>query len=88
MVITVEKLKIFLEERPSLSVRGIEREAELPSTKIKEFLGERQKLNADQEGRLLNILQKYGWGKKQIGLSALLGDDYSEMGVKKDKASK
>lgn len=81
--ITKEGLRIFLEERPSLSEAGLEREAVLPKTKLKEFMKGNQKLSQDQEGRLFPILVKYGWdsqkGKK--GLADILSSEhYNKLG--------
>ncbi len=82
--ITVVSLQIFFDERPSLSKRGVEREAELPDTKIKEFLRSKQDLSVEQKNRLQQILEKYGWAPKPKGLTALL-EDYSPMGIPKLK---
>ena len=54
-------LKNFFNNRPSLSKRGIEREADLPDSKIKEVLKGNQKLSVAQIEKLLPVLKKYGW---------------------------
>ena len=59
--ITFDTLKAFLTERPSISKRGLEREANLPVTKIKEVLSRKQHLSEEQKERLVMVLKRYGW---------------------------
>lgn len=81
--ITLDSLKVFFQERPSLSKRGVEREAGLPDSKIKEYLRGKQDLSKEQITRLLQTLINYGWTPKAKGLAALLDDAYSPMEVPK-----
>ena len=78
--LTIDNLKAFFNDRPSLSIRGIEREAGLPVSKLKEVLRGKQRLNSLQSQDLSDVLQKYGWTQPR-GLQALLGSDYTPMGV-------
>ncbi len=82
--LTIDNLKSFFEDRPSLSLRGVEREAALPTSKLKEVLRGKQKLSSLQQQDLSKILKKYGW-IQPVGLSALLGNDYTPLGVPKNK---
>lgn len=69
--ITIEVLQNFLDERPAINISAFEREAELPRTKIKEFLKGNQNWSAFQEDRLLKVMIRYGYNQPK-GLAALL----------------
>lgn len=84
MNLDTNNLKAFFRDRPSLSMRGVEREAGLPESKLKEVLRGKQKLSSLQRENLEEILRKYGWVQPK-GLAALLADDYTPMGVPKRK---
>lgn len=72
-MIDPEKLQKFFQERPAISVAAVEREANLPNTKIKEFLKGNQKLSLDQDKSLSKVLEKYGSiVPPERGLSTLL----------------
>ena len=58
---TIEQLKQFFEERPSLSVRGVAMEAGLSSSYLsKMFMGGRP-LSKKSIDKLLPVLEKYGY---------------------------
>ncbi len=60
LILTLEELKRFFMERPSLSKMGVEKESSLPNRKLKEVLRGKQKLSVAQELQLIPVLEKYG----------------------------
>jgi len=78
-MIDPSKLSSFFSERPAISVAAIEREADLPNTKIKEFIKGNQKLSEAQNRRLTDVLIKYGSvSPPEKGLGNLLGTSLIE----------
>lgn len=58
----VIKLKVFINERESLNIRSLEREAKMPYTSLSQFMGDKPKEFADHHWKnLIPVLEKYGW---------------------------
>lgn len=55
-----EKLRLFLEDRPSLSVQGLEKEASIASQSIA-WVKRGRDLPKQHWAALTPILKKYGW---------------------------
>lgn len=51
----------WLKERPSISLRGLEKEANLPPKTLSHYVNGRRKLNEQHLDTLLPILSKYGF---------------------------
>lgn len=51
----------FLKDRPSLSLRGLENEADLPAKTLSHYVNGRRKLSKNHLDTLLPILSKYGF---------------------------
>jgi hypothetical protein len=54
------KLKRFLEDRPAISVSGLEREAQLPGQTLA-WVKKGRDLPEIHWKQLISILKKYGW---------------------------
>lgn len=73
MKIDPKKLKEVFSEWSALNMRAVEREAELPVTKLKQVIQGKQDLSKDQLDRLVDVLAKYGvFQTENKGLSSLL----------------
>ena len=51
----------WLKERPSISLRGLETEANLPIKTLSHYVNGRRKLSAEHIEKLMPILLKYGF---------------------------
>jgi len=51
----------FLKNRPSISLRGIETEADLPTKTLSHYVNGRRKLSAKHIEKLIPVLLKYGF---------------------------
>ncbi len=52
----------FLKERPSLSLRGLENESDLPKKTLSHYVNGRRKLSAEHHiKKLIPVLSKYGF---------------------------
>jgi hypothetical protein len=51
----------FLKDRPSLSLRGLETEADLPKKTLSHYVNGRRKLSAEHIEKLKPVLIKYGF---------------------------
>ena len=51
----------FLKDRPSLSLRGLEAEADLPTKTLSHYVNSRRKLSAEHIEKLIPVLSKYGF---------------------------
>lgn len=51
----------FLKDRPSLSLRGLETEADLPTKTLSHYVNGRRKLSAEHIEKLTPVLLKYGF---------------------------
>jgi hypothetical protein len=51
----------FLKDRPSLSLRGLENEANLPAKTLSHYVNGRRKLSTEHIKKLMPILYKYGF---------------------------
>ena len=51
----------FLKDRPSLSLRGLEAEANLPTKTLSHYVNGRRKLSAEHIEKLIPVLSKYGF---------------------------
>jgi len=58
---TKQDLKQFLEERPSLSKRGLAREADISYQLIDYIIAEKRTLTDQTIEKLKPVMQKYGW---------------------------
>lgn len=73
MKIDPKKLKEVFSEWSALNMRAVEREAELPVTKLKQVIQGKQDLSKEQLDRLVDVLAKYGvFQTENKGLSSLL----------------
>lgn len=63
---TIEELKAFFSERPTLTNKGISREAGLSINFLGQILRGEKKLTSDTSNKLLPILKKYGYKLKSI----------------------
>ena len=61
---TIEELKQFFEERPALSVNGINKEAGFSVSYLGKVVREERVLSQNIVDKLLPILKKYGYGYK------------------------
>ncbi|EAY31158.1 hypothetical protein [Microscilla marina] len=61
---TIEELKQFFDERPSLSVNGVGQEAGLSSSYLSKIFLEQRPLSQKTTGKLLPVLKKYGYACK------------------------
>lgn len=62
---TLEELKHFFEERPALSVRGVNDDAGLSDNYLNKILRENRELSQKTLEKLIPVLRKYGYGYKQ-----------------------
>lgn len=60
---TKQDIKQFLEERPSLSKRGLAREADISYQLIDYIIAGKRTLTTETAEKLLPLMQKYGWSK-------------------------
>lgn len=51
----------FLKDRPSISLRGLETEADLPTKTLSHYVNGRRKLSAEHIEKLIPVLSKYGF---------------------------
>ncbi|EAY24096.1 hypothetical protein [Microscilla marina] len=58
---TIEELKKFFEERPALSVRGVNDDAGLSDNYLNKILRNNQKISKKTIDKLDPILRKYGY---------------------------
>jgi len=58
---TRQDLKQFLEERPSISKRGLAREADISYQLIDYIIAEKRTLTDQTIEKLKPVMQKYGW---------------------------
>lgn len=73
MKVNPDRLKEVFSEWSALNVRAIEREADLPITKLRQVMKKKQDLSEDQLKRLIDVLAKYGvFQTENKGLSSLL----------------
>ena len=56
-------MKNWIKKRPCLSIRCLEREADLPEKTLDHFMAGRRKLNESHIKKLSKVLIKYGWSK-------------------------
>jgi len=54
-------IKAFLKNRPSLSLRGLEQEADLPTKTLSHYVNDRRKLSAEHIEKIMPVLSKYGF---------------------------
>lgn len=57
----MEVIKEWLTNRPSLSLRGLENEANLPAKTLSHYVNGRRKLSAEHIEKLMPVLSKYGF---------------------------
>jgi hypothetical protein len=62
---TIEELKQFFEERPALSVRGVNDDAGLSQSYLGKVLRGERTLSQNIIDKLLPVLKKYGYGYKE-----------------------
>jgi len=60
-----KELEKFLENRPSLSKRGLAREADISYQLIDYIIVGERRLTKDTAKKLLPIMEKYGWSKNK-----------------------
>lgn len=56
-----QEIKHWLKERPSISLRGLEMESDLPTKTLSHYVNGRRKLSAEHIEKLIPILSKYGF---------------------------
>ncbi|WP_299453753.1 DeoR family transcriptional regulator [uncultured Microscilla sp.] len=61
---TIEELKQFFDERPSLSVNGVTLEAGLSESYLSKILRDTRPLSSKTVDKLKPVLKKYGYGCK------------------------
>ena len=54
-------MKKWLKERPCLSLRCLEREADLPIKTLDHYVAGRRELNEANKKKLIPVLKKYGY---------------------------
>jgi len=54
----------WIKERPSISLRGLEKEADLPLKTLSHYVNGRRELNEQHLQRLIPVLERYGWESK------------------------
>ena len=57
----MEVIKEWLTERPCLSLRCLETEADLPTKTLSHYVNGRRKLSAEHIEKLMPVLSKYGF---------------------------
>ncbi|HAS44001.1 MAG TPA: DeoR family transcriptional regulator [Microscillaceae bacterium] len=63
---TLEELKQFFEERPSLSINGVNNEAGLTDSYLGKILKDIRPLTPKTLNKIIPVLEKYGYsGKKK-----------------------
>ena len=56
-----EEIKHFLKDRPSFSLRGLEKEADLSTKTLSHYVNGRRKLSPEHIKKLIPVLSKYGF---------------------------
>ncbi|EAY24098.1 hypothetical protein [Microscilla marina] len=62
---TIEELKKFFEEHPSLSINGVNNEAGLTDSYLGKILGGKRPLSQKTVEKLLPVLKRYGYAEKK-----------------------
>lgn len=60
-------MKDWLKQRTCLSLRCLERKAELPAKTLSHWLNGRRELTEDHKSKLIPVLQHYGFEKADEG---------------------
>jgi plasmid maintenance system antidote protein VapI len=59
----------FLKDRPSISLRGLEKEADLPKKTLSHYVNGRRKLSDEHIEKLKPVLVKYGLNKIELWIN-------------------
>jgi len=60
-------MKNWLKEHPCLSLRCLEKKADIPEGTLKHYMAGRRELNEKHKEKLLPVLQSYGFEKANAG---------------------